>query len=106
MSRLEQLLRFAEEEPNDPFNLYAVAMEYLKLDQGKATPFFEVLVKEHPAYVPTYYTFGKLLQAQKEFDRAMKIFTAGVGRARDAGDRKAMEELKSAISDLEFDSED
>jgi hypothetical protein len=106
MSRLEQLLRFLEEEPNDPFNIYAVAIEYLRLDSGKAVPFFETLVAKHPFYIPTYYTFGKLLQQQKTFPRAREIFNCGIEKARAAKDVKALGELQNALSELEFEIED
>jgi hypothetical protein len=105
MTRLEQLLRFAEEEPNDPFNIYAVAIEYLKLDSEKAVPFFETLLKNHAAYVPTYYTFGKLLQQQKKFELSRSVFQNGIEKAAASHDNKAVQELKNALSELEFEME-
>ena len=38
--RLEQLRNFYEEEPNDPFNVYALATELLKFDLQAATKCF------------------------------------------------------------------
>jgi lipoprotein NlpI len=32
MTRLEQLHQFLQEDPADPFNLYALAIEYQKTD--------------------------------------------------------------------------
>lgn len=104
MSRLEQLLRFAEEEPGDPFNIYAVAIEYLKLNDEKATDFFETLLREHPSYVPTYYTFGKLMQERKDFERARLLFQQGI--AMSGQDQKAKAELSNALSEVEFEMED
>ncbi len=106
MSRLEQLLRYAREEPNDPFNLYAVALEYLKLDSLKAAEFFETLLKDHPNYVATYYTYGKLLHGENHFSRAREIFESGIIRATEKGDAKAIGELKNALSELDFDMEE
>jgi tetratricopeptide (TPR) repeat protein len=105
MSRLEQLLRFVEEDPGDPFNIYAVAIEYLKLDASKAIPFFSALLKDHPGYVPTYYTYGKLLQQTKEYGEAKKIFETGIEKARAKNDLKAVGELRNALSELAFDME-
>jgi tetratricopeptide (TPR) repeat protein len=105
MTRLEQLLRFAKEEPDDPFNIYAVAIEYLKLDSEKAIPFFETLLKNHAAYVPTYYTFGKLLQQQKKYQLSRTIFENGIERATTSQDNKAVQELRNALSELEFEME-
>ena len=106
MTRLEQLLRFAQEEPNDPFNVYAVAIEYLKLDSAKALPFFETLVKDHPDYLPTYYTFGKLLQQEKDFFRAKELFEKGIEQGTASQNMKAVGELKNALSELAFEMED
>jgi uncharacterized protein HemY len=106
MSRLEQLLRFAQEEPQDPFNIYAVAMEYLKLDSSKAIPFFETLITNHPDYVPTYYTYGKLLQQEKNFAKARKIFESGIEKGKLASNVKAVSELKNALSELAFEMEE
>ena len=105
MSRLEQLLHFAREEPSDPFNLYAVALEYLKLDSSRAAEFFESLIRDYPDYVPTYYTFGKLLQAENNLSRARGIFEAGIIKATDARDLKAAAELRNALAELLFDME-
>jgi uncharacterized protein HemY len=105
MTRLEQLLEYARQQPDDPFNLYAVAIEYLKLDSSKAMEFFETLAKDHPSYVPTYYTFGKLLQQEKDFSRARETFTTGMAKAGEAKDLKALGELKNALSELEFEME-
>jgi tetratricopeptide (TPR) repeat protein len=106
MTRLEQLLRFAQDEPNDPFNIYAVAIEYLKLDSAKALSFFETLVKDHPEYLPTYYTFGKMLQQEKDFARAKQLFEKGIEQGVASKNMKAVGELKNALSELTFEMED
>lgn len=106
MSRLEQLLRFAQEEPMDPFNIYAVAIEYLKLDSAKALPFLETLVKNHPDYLPTYYTFGKMLQQEKDFSRAKELFEKGIEKGTVSKDVKAVGELRNALSELAFEMEE
>lgn len=106
MTRLEQLLRFAQDEPNDPFNIYAVAIEYLKLDSTKALPFFETLVKDHPDYLPTYYTFGKMLQQEKDFTRAKLLFEKGIEQGVASKNTKAVGELKNALTELAFEMED
>jgi tetratricopeptide (TPR) repeat protein len=102
---LEQLLQFVHEEPEDPFNLYAVAVEYLKLDSSKALPFFDILVSDHPDYVPTYYTFGKFLQQRGELKKAKLVYEAGIEKATKKNDIKAIGELRNALSELEFEME-
>ena len=38
MNRLTTLLDFLKEDPEDAFTLYAIALEYLKIDEQKAFP--------------------------------------------------------------------
>ena len=51
---LTQLKIFYEEDPSDPFNLYALAMEYLKTDTAESGRLFEILLHDHSYYLPTY----------------------------------------------------
>jgi tetratricopeptide (TPR) repeat protein len=106
MARIDQLLEFVKEDPTDPFNVYAVALEYLKLDTAKAIEFFDVLLKEHADYVPTYYTYGKFLQDKKDFAKAKTTFEAGITKGLQKNEHKAVAELRSALSLLEFEMED
>jgi tetratricopeptide (TPR) repeat protein len=63
-SRLEKLLEFIKNEPEDEFLKYALATEYLRLnDTTKALEYYEDLVSKHPGYVGTYYHLGKLYEA-------------------------------------------
>ena len=59
-SRLNQLLEFYKEDPKDPFTIYALAMEYLKLDVNESRKYYELLLTEHRHYVGTYYHAAKL----------------------------------------------
>lgn len=103
MSRLEQLLKFLEEDPDDPFNIYALALEYQKLDPEKALVLFNLLLEEHANYVPTYYHLGKLYEETGERDKAITVFEKGVEKARIQNEFKALRELRSALDELIFE---
>jgi tetratricopeptide (TPR) repeat protein len=50
-TRLQKLLQFLEDEPNDEFLQYALATEYLRLnDTDRALQYYEKLVVDHPNY--------------------------------------------------------
>jgi tetratricopeptide (TPR) repeat protein len=102
MSRLHQLLKFLEEEPNDPFNIYALALEYQKIDAEKALTFFELLTKEHADYVATYYHLGKLHEELGNKEQAVQIFETGINKARSANDLKALKELQNALGEIQY----
>ena len=102
MSRLHQLLKFLEEEPNDPFNIYALALEYQKIDQEKALAFFQLLTEEHADYVATYYHLGKLHEELGNKEEAIRILETGIEKARTCQDYKALRELQSALGEIQY----
>jgi tetratricopeptide (TPR) repeat protein len=69
LSRLKQLLQFWQEDPNDPFTLYALATEYRPTDPNKALFYYEKLLAEHPGYVGTYYHAAKLYAELGQADK-------------------------------------
>ncbi len=103
MSRLEILLKHLQEDPNDPFNIYAVAMEYTKTDIDKAVKFLLLLMHEHEDYLPTYYHLGKLKHQLGNTEAAKRVFTKGIEKAEKAGEYKTLRELKNALAEVEFD---
>jgi tetratricopeptide (TPR) repeat protein len=98
-TRLNKLLTFLAEQPDDPFILYALATEYNSLnDTEQAFYYYLKLVEEHPMYVGTYYHLGKLHQKQGNEAEAIAIFQLGMQRAREKGDRHAFSELQGALN--------
>jgi Tfp pilus assembly protein PilF len=106
MSRIEQLEAFVKEDPADPFNHYALALEYLKVNTNRAFEQFETLLKEHPDYLPTYYPFAHLLIEMKQAGRGEEMFKRGMDQARKSGDTKTFRELQAAYNDWLFLKDD
>ena len=105
-SRIQELEGFVKEDPHDPFNLYALALEYLKTDVPKAIDIFSQLLKEHSDYVPTYYQLGKLYIDISENEKALEVFDVGIRVASDQQNQKAVRELQSARQELLLDLDD
>lgn len=103
--RIRQLEAFVQEDPNDPFNWYALALEYLKVEPQRAYELFERLLASHPTYLPTYYPFAHLLIDRQEYGRAEQIFARGIEVAREARDAKTTRELNNALADFKFNLE-
>jgi tetratricopeptide (TPR) repeat protein len=79
LSRLDKLLAFIQNEPNDEFLKYALATEYLRLnDTDKALAYYEDLVNNHPNYTGTYYHLGKLYEALNRKDDAIRTYENGM----------------------------
>ena len=106
-ARLEQLLKFYEDDPNDPFTIYAIATEYKKTDTEKALTYFEKLLEEHESYVGTYYHVCKLYEELGMNDKAQENYIKGLRICRQEGNLHAFSELQSAYNKFQgLDYED
>lgn len=95
-SRLDKLLEFLQNEPKDEFLQYALATEYLRLnDTGKALQYYENLVNNHPGYVGTYYHLGKLYEALNRKPDAISTYEKGMEIAKQKRDNHAFSELQA-----------
>lgn len=97
---LEKLLKFEKENPDDPFILYGLALEYLKTDEKKAAAYFDRLISDHADYLPAYYHFGCLLTRQGNEDKAIRVFEKGYDLAISKGDNKTANEIDLELDDL------
>jgi hypothetical protein len=104
MNRLEQLRQFLADDPADPFNTYALALECLKHDVGEATSLLMDLLQNHPGYLPTYYQAATLLSATGKNAEALAVAEQGMTLAQIKGDLKARRELQALYD--EWTSED
>lgn len=94
--RLKILFEYLADEPNEPFNIYALAMEYINKDNTKALFYFEKLLNEHPDYVPTYYHAAALYFEMSEIEKAAQTYIVGIEKAHQQHKTKAYDELKRA----------
>lgn len=98
--RLEQLIKFYQDDPHDPFNLYCLANEYKNSDPDKALGYYRSLLKDHPDYLPTYYHAAELYIELDKIDLAEKIIDDGIELATKLNDSLALRELKNKLDDL------
>ncbi len=97
--RLQKLLDFLKNEPEDPFLKYALATEYFNVkDHEKALFYFEDLISNHPDYVGTYYHLGKLYEIIDRKQEAIDIYRKGMEVARRKGDTHAFSELQTVYN--------
>lgn len=107
-SRLDKLLAFIQNEPNDEFLKYALATEYVRLnDTEKALSYYEDLMNNHPNYSGTYYHLGKLYEALGRKDDAIIIYEKGIAITTAKRDMHALSELRGVYMNLKgFDDDD
>lgn len=100
-NRLEQLLKFLEQEPNDPFLKYALATEYVRKNKlEQALFYYEELINKHASYLGTYYHLGKLYEQLGRKQEATQTYQTGMELAKQTRDMHAFSELQGVYQTL------
>jgi tetratricopeptide (TPR) repeat protein len=99
-SRLNQLLKFWEESPDDPFICYALALEYKVADPEQTLRLFNHLLEKHPDYLPTYYQVALFHEEKGRVKEALKLYQQGIELAVKQNDTGTLKELRAAYAML------
>jgi Tfp pilus assembly protein PilF len=101
-SRLEQLKKMLETEPDDSFLNYALALEYAKAnDLKKAIHLIEAIIVRDKNYLGAYYELGKYYELSGQAQMAIDVYRKGIEIAIQQKNRKAQLELNEALLQLE-----
>ena len=99
--RLQKLLGMLERGSNDPFVLYAIALEHKKLGDAKsAIEFFDRTIAADAGYCYAYYQKGQVLESLGDSGAARETYQAGIAAAQRKGDAHAQSEIEGALSML------
>jgi tetratricopeptide (TPR) repeat protein len=99
--RINLLKSFISEDPSDPFNYYALAMELKNQDQNESLNILNQLIHDFPEYLPSYYQLGSSLIANGQHEAATSVLKKGISLAITQKDHKALAELRQLLSSLE-----
>lgn len=103
-SRLNQILQFLKDSPDDSFLLFALAKEYEKADDLNAALLtYERLRAVDEEYVGLYFHLGALLEKLERKSDALAVYDAGIEIARRVGDIHALGELRGVRMNLEME---
>ncbi|QYH38654.1 tetratricopeptide repeat protein [Algoriphagus sp. NBT04N3] len=105
LDRKSLLKQYISEEPKNPFNWYALALELQQNEPEEAKLIFEKLLQEFPDYLPTYYQAAFLFDSLGLLDQAKKTFEEGINLATRQQDQKAIKELKNAYQNFLFEND-
>jgi len=105
LDRIQLLRQFTEEEPENPFNWYALAIEFRETDSDEAYSLFAKLLSEHPTYLATYFPAAHLYAEMGELNQSKVIFENGIGLAREQKNAKALQELQNAYQNFLFEND-
>ena len=102
-NRIDTLLQFLKEDPQDSFVRFALAKEYEKMGTLKsALDTYEELREMDPDYVGLYYHLGGLYIQLNEKEKALNTFETGITVAKKQADFHALSELHTAKTNLEI----
>ena len=101
--RLNRLMAFLEDDPDDPFNYYLLAIDYQKTEPQKAVEYFRKLLKDFPDYLATYYHAAALFADLDYRDEAEEAYQKGIALADQQNEQMARRELQSAYDEFLFE---
>ncbi|HEY6252652.1 MAG TPA: tetratricopeptide repeat protein [Candidatus Angelobacter sp.] len=101
-NRLEMLAQFLEQNPNDAFARYGLALEYSKLGQTEtALQQFSKLLETHPDYTNGYFMAAQTLAKAERNDEAKAMLQKGIESAQRTGNRHALSEMSAMLDELQ-----
>ncbi|HEX9614796.1 MAG TPA: tetratricopeptide repeat protein [Bacteroidota bacterium] len=99
--RIAQLKEFLENDPDDPFTRYALALEYAGLGEIQiAISMLLEVIERNSAYVPAYQQLGYQYQKLDLRAEAQQVFRRGIDVAREQNDTHAQREMQDALDEL------
>jgi tetratricopeptide (TPR) repeat protein len=100
-TRKQQIEELLQDDPNDPFLRYGLAMEYVSAgDDEEAVRCFRELFAVVPDYVPAYLQAGQALTRLDRVEEARDVFRRGITAARQKNDLHAQGEMQEMLANL------
>jgi len=101
-SRLDSLKLLLEENPNDSFTLYAIALEYDSLGEPEtAVTYLKEIIERDANYLPAYRQLGQILARLNRTEEAKPIYRKGIEIAETIGDAHAKQEMTEELDEIE-----
>ncbi len=98
MSRIEQLKKLVQIDPDDPLGHYGLALEYMNLERwGEAVACFAASIERDPNSAATYYHKARAEIAARSADDARATLSRGIEVAGAAGDEKTQREMQELL---------
>ena len=102
-NRIDTLLEFLKEDPEDGFIRFALAKEYEKMGTlKKALDTYLELKQIDSNYIGLYYHLGGLYEILNEKKEALQTYEEGIVIAKKIADFHSLSELHNAKTNLEI----
>jgi tetratricopeptide (TPR) repeat protein len=101
MDRIEMLTQILDQNPNDAFARYGLAMEHAKSgDVETAIKEFDNLLEVHPDYAAGYFMAAQTLAKAARTDEAKTYLQNGIAAAARTGNAHAKGEMEAMLEEL------
>jgi Flp pilus assembly protein TadD len=101
-TRLDQLQKMLEREPNDTFLLYGLAMEFKKAGEYEAAlEHLEKVVQLEPGHGYAFFQRGQIEESRGDVAAAKRAYVDGIAAATKSGDAHARSELEGALQEIQ-----
>jgi tetratricopeptide (TPR) repeat protein len=100
-TRRRKLEEFLQENPNDAFSRYGLALDCFRQgDLPSADQHFQLLLKNNPDYVPAYQMYAQMLSQSNRGEEAKSVLGKGIEAAARQGNQHARSEMESHLAEL------
>ena len=98
-NRLEILLEMVEQDPNNSFARYGLAMEHANRgNYERAIADYKALLAQDENYAAAYYHAGQALEKLGQVREAKEIYEAGLVVTKRKGDSHTHGEIEAALN--------
>ena len=102
MSRLEQLRAMLQDDPDDLFLNFGLAMELLKEGQvEEALAGFDRALQIDPGHAPAHQQKARALMQVGRKEQAVEALQAGIRAAQRSGDRHAVDDMQKTLQAMQ-----
>jgi len=99
--RLNSLLKLLEQDPDDSFLLYGIALEHISTgNYEEAERYLSSIIKKDSDYVPAYMQLAQVYENLNLIDKAKNIYKEGIEIARKNNDSHAADEMEDFLNEL------
>ena len=102
MEKINKLLNFLTDQPNDCFLRHALALEYVKIQNDElALEQFKTILNIDENYIGSYFHLAKLYERINDIPQAINTYKKGIEIATKLKDNHARNELQMSLDDWE-----
>lgn len=105
MNRVELLENYCKDFPEDPFNWYALALEYANINIHRSLALHEKIFVDFPNYTPNYYHLAQRYQELGQTEQAKQCYEKGLAVIEKSKEAKAWSELSNAYQNFLFEND-